>query len=169
MGHHKTLSTWVLCFSASFHQVTIFILAWNHFAIGSVTLKLVLPPAQFLLLVSECNIQQVKWWLTWTLAAFLQGKVPVPCKATVHSPKSTFGTILGWPLSIMHRNSHIFRANSWNLTCRHSNSCLGAGLSDDTFMIIFEHVLIALLATQNAPNRFGRSAESVRRNDSHAL
>jgi hypothetical protein len=36
-------------------------------------------------------------------------------------------------------------------------------------MIIFEHVLIALLATQNAPNRFGRSAESVRRNDSHAL
>ena len=68
-----------------------------------------------------------------------------------------------------HRNSHIFGTNPWNLTCRHSNLHLGAGPLDDTFMIIFEHVLIALLATQNAPNRFGRSAESVRHNDSHAL
>jgi hypothetical protein len=116
-------------------------------AILSVTLKLVLPPAQFLLLVSECNIEQVKRWLTSTLAGFLQGKVPVPCKATVHSPKSTFGTILSWPLSIMHRNSHIFRTNALNLTCRHSNLRLGNELSDGTFIIIFEHVLIALLAT----------------------
>jgi hypothetical protein len=45
----------------------------------------------YLLVVSECNIQQVKCWLISTFATLIKGQVALPCKAMPHSHKFIMG------------------------------------------------------------------------------
>ena len=72
-------------------------------------------------------------------------------------------------MSFLHRNMHISTTNRWNQMGRDSNLQSEAWLSVGTCIIMFGKILIALLATQQVPNIFGKKAEYVRRFWLHAV
>ena len=60
----------------------------------------------YLLVVSECNIWQVKWWLISTFATSIKGWVPLPCEAMAHSHK------LHWSIFPQHEH-HSLSCSCW--------------------------------------------------------